>query len=276
MESLLLQYPEFSCAGLLAFVIAASAWRQQGDAHLPLWLAEPAKACLSVSSQGYLGWLSKMLMQANRRNNFSYGDYACFKVYGPLLTLLLLFVVPPYAVLALTVVAFVAPDAVLALKVAQRQKEIYRALPQALDLMVLCVDAGLGLDATLQKISSEGSGIGQALNEELNILGHEIFLGVDREHAYAELYNRTGVDQLKTLGSALNQANKLGLSLSRILRGQSDFIRKKQSQNAEERAMKLPIYMSFPLWFFIMPALMLLVLGPSLIKFYQEMHGPGL
>jgi tight adherence protein C len=138
--------------------------------------------------------------------------------------------------------------------------------------MVLCVDAGLGLDAALQRIATEATGITNALNDELGLLGREILLGMDRERAYRELYNRTGVDELKTLGSALAQANKLGLSIARILRAQSEFIRKRQGQKAEENAMKMPIYMAFPLWFFIMPSLMLLVLGPSLIKFYQHMQ----
>jgi tight adherence protein C len=139
--------------------------------------------------------------------------------------------------------------------------------------MVLCVDAGLGLEAALQKISTEDIGVAAALNEELSILGREIFLGVDREKAYLDLYYRTGVDELKTIGSALGQASKLGLSIARILRAQSDFIRKKLSQKAEEKAMKMPVYMAFPLWFLIMPSLMLLVLGPSLIRFYYSMHG---
>ena len=95
---------------------------------------------------------------------------------------------------------------------------------------------------------------------------------MDRERAYQDLYNRTGVDELKTFGSALVQASKLGLSVAQILRAQSEFVRKKQSQKIEEKAMKMPIYMAFPLWFCIMPSLMLLVLGPSLIKFYHQMH----
>jgi pilus assembly protein TadC len=271
-----MQYPEFVLAGLLGFLVLLGSAQGRDGLHFPPLLAEPAKSCLSLASHNYLSWIHRMRVQADLRSNLSLGDFASFKLYLPLLSLLLLFVLPLYAVVLLAVVAFFAPDAVLSIRVKRRQLEIYRSLPQALDLMVLCVDAGLGLDATLQKISSESSGIGKALNDELSILGHEIFLGVDRERAYQDLYHRTGVDELKTLGSALNQANKLGLSIARILRAQSEFIRKKQSQKAEEKAMKMPIYMAFPLWFFIMPALMLLVLGPSLIRFYQAMQGPGL
>jgi tight adherence protein C len=164
------------------------------------------------------------------------------------------------------------PDLILIICYKRRRREIHDSLVQAIDLMVLCVDAGLGLDATVQKIATGDTGLTNALNEELNILGREILLGLDREKAYQDLYNRTGVDELKTFGSALAQANKLGLSIAEILRAQSEFIRKKQSQKIEEKAMKMPVYMAFPLWFCIMPSLMLLVLGPSLIKFYHQMH----
>jgi len=146
-------------------------------------------------------------------------------------------------------------------------------LPRALDLMVLCVDAGLGLDSTLQKIANEKAAIAVALNDELQILGRDLLLGMDRERAYQELFNRTGVDELRTLGSALYQASKLGLSIARILRAQSEFIRKKQSQKAEEKALKMPIYMVFPMWFCIMPSLLVVVLGPSLLRFFQQLHG---
>jgi tight adherence protein C len=269
-----LEYPEFLVAGLLSLVVLLGL-SQESEWHWPGWLAQPAKSCLQFAPQGYLLWIAKSLVQANWRNNLSFGDFASYKVYLPLVSLLLLFLLPLYAVIITAFVVFWLPDLIVFISKARRQQQIRSNLPQALDLMVLCVDAGLGLDSTLQKVSAENSGLASALNEELNILGREIFLGLDRDIAYQELYNRTGVDELKTIGSALSQATKLGLSVARILRAQSEFIRKKQSQRAEEKALKMPIYMAFPLWFFIMPALMLLVLGPSLIKFYHHLHGGG-
>jgi tight adherence protein C len=272
----LFEYPEFILAMLLGFLVLFKLRReqeQQQNHHVPAWLAQPAKAFLSLSPNSYLSWINKQLLQANWRSELSFGDFSSFKIYVPLLSLFFVLLLPLYAVCIIAIASFFLPDLILFLCVKHRQQEIRQSLPQALDLMVLCVDAGLGLDATLQKVSTEGAGIKKALNEELNILEHEILLGIDRERAYQELYNRTGVDELKTLGSALNQAGKLGLSVVRILRAQSDFIRKRQSQKAEEKAMKMPIYMAFPLWFFIMPSLMLLVLAPSLIKFYHQLHG---
>ena len=95
-------------------------------------------------------------------------------------------------------------------------------------------------------------------------------LGMSRQRAYQVLYNRTGVEELRALTSALNQSTKLGLSIARILRGQADFLRTKLAQKAEEKSAKLPIYMAFPLWFCVMPALMVILLAPSIITFMQN------
>ena len=269
---MLFQYPEFMLAVVLLLLILFSSGREQGELHWPSWLAQPAKSCLSLAPDSYLLWINKSLTYAGWRNNLSFGDFAAYKMYLPFLAVFFSLFMPLYAVIALAALVWFAADLFLIACVKKRQISIRRSLPQALDLMVLCVDAGLGLDATLQRIASEATGISSALNDELGLLGREVLLGMDRERAYRELYNRTGVDELKILGSALAQANKLGLSIARILRAQSEFMRTRQGQKAEESAMKMPVYMAFPLWFFIMPSLMLLVLGPSLIKFYQHMQ----
>jgi tight adherence protein C len=278
--ALLLRYPEIVCASLIGVIMlimgARHTYEDGGDRfHLPPYLAEPAKALLMLMPEKYVRGLNSSLTQGNLRSNLSFGDFAGAKLYLPLLASLLTFYFPLYVAVIAAVILYWLPDLYLKVKVLRRRSEIERALPQAIDLMVLCVDAGLGLDATLQRIASENSELASALNDELVILGREILLGVDRERAYGDLYNRTGVDELKTLGSALHQASILGLSVAKILRAQSDLLRKRQSQKAEEKAMKMPIYMAFPLWFFVMPALMLLVLGPSLIRFYHSMSVAG-
>ena len=273
--ALLFEYPEVICASLIAGVLLILGLRQeqeQSSWHLPAIFAEPAKSVFVVLPAKYLRWLDQALMQANFRSNQSFGDFAGAKVYLALSAMILLAFFPPHIAAIVAIVLFWLPDLYLKVRVSRRQDEIRRALPQAIDLMVLCVDAGLGLDATLQRIASENSEVASALNDEFVILGREILLGVDREKAYTDLYLRSGVEELKSFGSALNQATKLGLSIAKILRAQSEFLRKRQSQQAEEKAMRMPIYMAFPLWFFVMPALMLLVLGPSLIRFYQTLH----
>lgn len=272
--NVLLEYPEFILAGLLGFVVLIGS-RKGGSWHWPNWLAQPAKMVLSFAPESYVSNLSKLLLYADWRNNQSFGDFASYKFYAVLLSLGFLPYMPLHMVLCLMFLGWFLPDMILFVCVKRRQNEIRDSLPQALDLMVLCVDAGLGLEATLQKIAIENNGIAKSLYEELNILGRDILLGMEKDRAYQELYNRSGVDELKTFGSALGQASKLGLGISRILRAQSEFIRKRQSQRIEEKALKMPVYMAFPLWFCIMPSLMLLVLGPSLIRFYNQLH-PGL
>ncbi len=269
-------YPEFLLSGILVALLIVQTLRTEPvPLNAPQWLAQPAQVMLESMPQKYQAWLKTTLLQAGWRGPRVIGDYACMKFLLPIAALLLYFALPLQAVIPLALCAFIAPDLILYLRHKQRQKEIATALPQSLDLLVLCVDAGLGLDAALQRMSQEGEAMPNALNDELKQLGTELLFGMDRQQAYEELYNRTGVEEIKTLSSALNQANKLGLSIVKILRAQSEFIRKKQSQKAEEKAMKTPIYMAFPLWFCIMPCLMLLTLGPSLIHFYRQL-GPGL
>jgi pilus assembly protein TadC len=265
-------YPEFIMAALLGIFLLIGG-RQERELHFPSWLAEAGKKFLSFMPGRYVLWINRTLMYAGWRSVYSLGDFAGLKLSLTFGSLLFAFYVPTYALPVIALIAWFVPDAILTIGKSARQQEIHNSLPQALDLMVLCVDAGLGLDATLQRIASDTASLSGALNEELTILSHEILLGIDREKAYQDLYNRTGVDELKSFGSALFQAGKLGLSISKILRSQSDFTRKKQSQKAEERAMRMPIYMAFPLWFFIMPSLMVLVLAPSLIRFYHQLHG---
>lgn len=268
----LFEYPEFIAALFLSVVALLGLRRESIERHAPDWLAEPARFVLNLLPAPYHTWTTQTLIYAGLRNSQNFGDFASFKVYAPLFSLTLMIVMPPHLVAALAIALWCAPDLFIIVKSKGRQSEIRTSLPQALDLMLLCVDAGLGLDATLHRLVSDNAGLSNALNQELAFLDQEILLGVDRERAYQQLYNRTGVDELKTLGSALHQAGKLGLSIARILRAQSDLVRKRQSQKAEERAMKMPIYMAFPLWFFIMPALMVLVLAPPLIRFYHQMH----
>jgi len=269
--SVLLNYPEFILASLLGIFMLFS-MRDKQEMHCPSWLAGPAVSCLMVAPVAYLAWIQKTLIQAGWRSGDSFADFASLKIYLPLLSLLLAFVAPLHIVLIIAAAFCFIPDLILLMYLKRRQQQIHDSLPRAIDLMVLCVDAGLGLESTIQKVASESTGLANALNDELNILSREVLLGMDRERAYQDLYNRTGVDELKTFGSALTQASKLGLSVAQILRAQSEFIRKRQSQKIEEKAMRMPIYMAFPLWFCIMPSLMLLVLGPSLIRFYHQMH----
>lgn len=268
---LFLDYPEFSAAGIICALFAFSLWKNHMKPSAPrAWLAEPAIALVSLFPAPYVNKLVSCLNLSGFRNNTSFGILCSLKVYTCLLSAAASMFIPPAATIPAAIAVFFLPDAILLVKMKRRQQEIRESLPQALDLMVLCVDAGLGLDATIRRIASENTIVSNALNDELLTLGRDILLGMSRERAYQELYNRTGVEELRALTSALNQSTKLGLSIARILRSQADFLRTKLAQKAEERSAKLPIYMAFPLWFCVMPALMVILLAPSIITFMQN------
>jgi tight adherence protein C len=274
----ILEYPEFILAAVMGGAILVVNSRQTGSGsswEMPGWLSGAGASFAGLLPEGYAAWLSKTLLWSGYRAASSLGTMLSIKILASLLLGLTAIFLPAIVAILLMPVGFMIPDAVLQVMCKRRQKQIGQSLPQALDLMVLCVDAGLGLDATLQRVTSEKSTVARALNDELLTLSRDVLLGMERERAYAELYRRTGVDELKSLASALNQAGKLGLSIAKILRNQSEFLRMKQGQKAEENAHKLPIYMAFPLWFCIMPALLLLVLAPSLIRFIQQAQ-PGM
>jgi tight adherence protein C len=266
------QYPELILAALLMPVLLLRrSFVAVDQIHLPVILSQPGSNLVNMLPSAYRAWLKRLQNHCAFRSNSAFSDVCGLK----LLLLLagffpLLFLSPALAIIA-AVSLFFAPDLFLVVAAERRRQQIRQALPQALDLMVLCVDAGLGLDATLQRVAAERAPLGHALNEELANLGRDILLGMDRARAYHEVYNRTGVEELKMLGSALNQSTKMGLSIAKILRAQADFLRTRQNQKAEERAGKLPVYISFPLWFCIMPALLLVIMGPSIITLINHL-----
>lgn len=262
-----MQYPEFILAFCLGLVFLVKNQRSPGN--LPLWLTAPALVLMRRLPVGYQRWLAKLQLWSGWRSNTAFGALAAAKIYPVILTGFSGIFLPLWLTMLLTIPAFFTADLVLLVLSRRRKARIKESLPQALDLMVLCVDAGLGLDATISRIASEKSAVRHDLNDELMILGRDILLGMEREKAYQDLYSRTGVEELKSLGASLNQAAQLGISISKILRAQSEFLRTKLSQQAEEKAAKLPIYMAFPLWFCIMPALMVIVLAPSFITFFE-------
>ena len=270
---LIFQNMEFAIAGLLAVIIFF--WKGEHNSHTQgvrsNVLDDIASAVTAVLPGTYHDWLKLQLSYAGMQSTAAVARLASFKVYPALISIALSLVLPFIWTVPLGIAVFFVADLVLISRVKARQAEIAASLPQAIDLMLLCVDAGLGLDATMQRIASDTSSVKNALNDELAKLGRDILLGMDRESAYHELYRRTGVEELKSFAAALNQSSKMGLSVSKILRAQSQFIRMRQNQKAEEKAARLPIWMAFPLWFCIMPSLLLILLGPSVLSFLEKL-----
>lgn len=153
------------------------------------------------------------------------------------------------------------PNFWLKSKVKQRQKEIALALASALDMMSVCVEAGLGFEAAMQKVATHDS---NALAEELGRVISEIRLGVRRTDALRHLADRTGVPEVGSFVAVLIQSDKLGVAIKDVLNAQADQMRLKRRQRAEEEARKAPLKMLFPLILFIFPALFIVLLGPSI------------
>jgi tight adherence protein C len=244
-----------------------------------LFLTRPAQDLLLLLPSRYVHHMEAQLKYAGLKGNSYLGKLAAWKIYPAVFGATILGINDQilYALVSFLALFFLS-DMVLASLVRKRQAEIRNAMPQMLDLMVLCVDAGLALDASVAKVASDRGSVPSALAEELTTLGRDVLLGMNREKAYLELYQRTGVEELRSFSSSLNQSTQLGISVARVLRNQAEFLRSKLSQKAEEKAAKLPILMAFPLWFCVMPALMILVLAPSLLIFFQQvkpMSGMG-
>ena len=156
-----------------------------------------------------------------------------------------------------------------------RQKEIQHALPDALDLLVVCVEAGLGLNQALVRVSEEIRHLSITTSQELLYTNAEIRAGTPRDEALRHLADRTGVDDIASLVTMLIQTDRFGTSIGRSLRVHSDVLRQKRRQRAEEAAAKTAIKMVFPLVFCIFPAMFVVIIGPGLMEIFGVLGGLG-
>ena len=164
--------------------------------------------------------------------------------------------------LAASAIGYLVPDSVLARMARARQLTIANQLPDTLDQLSICVEAGLGFDAALHRVSRSGRG---ALASEIARLLRELRMGVPRSEALDNLLERTDVPELRQFVHAVTQAETYGVPITRVLRAQSVEQREKRRFRAEERAMKLPVKVIFPLVFCILPTLFIVVLGPAFV-----------
>lgn len=168
-------------------------------------------------------------------------------------------------------VMFFLPDVAIWFMKRSRQDNIFYGLPDALDLMVVCVEAGLGLDQAMRKVSEEMRKTYGVLAEEFALCNLQLQMGSPRTEVLQELGSRTGVDDLKALAAILIQADKFGSSVAQALRVQSDSMRTRRSQMAEEKAAKTAVKLIFPLVIFIFPAIFVVLVGPAAITMINEM-----
>lgn len=149
--------------------------------------------------------------------------------------------------------------------VTRRQTAISAVLPDTVDLMTACVEAGLGLDQAISQLVQRKSKSVWAINQEMNRYLQEVSMGVGRAEALRGLGSRSGIEDLRHVVTALIQGDQLGVGVSQILRAQAQHLRIRRRQKAEEKAMKAPVKILFPLVFFIFPSIFVILLGPAAI-----------
>jgi tight adherence protein C len=164
---------------------------------------------------------------------------------------------------------FYMPDVYISRRSERRRAKILQALPDALDLMVICVEAGMGLDSAINKVAEEMRISCVELSDELQLMNLELRAGKQRTDAMKNLALRTNLDEISSLTTLLVQTDKFGTSMAEALRVYSDSYRTQRYQKAEEMAAKLPVKMVIPLIFFIFPSLFLVILGPAAINIYR-------
>jgi len=190
-------------------------------------------------------------------------------VWGPLVFALKFQGIMAVAAIALLWgAAFLYPDVLLNRKIADRQKEISRKLPDVLDLLVISVEAGLGFEQALDRTCTAVPG---ALSDEFRRMLHEIRIGSSRADALRAMAERTSVPELRAFILAMLQADTFGVSISRLLRAQADEMRIRRRLKAQEIAQKAPVKMLFPLVFCIFPSIFVVIIGPAFIQISRSL-----
>jgi tight adherence protein C len=181
------------------------------------------------------------------------GGYGLLKLFGPVAFM------------------FFLPDLVVGFLGSRRKQAIFLGLPDALDLMVVCVEAGLALDHAMRKVTEEMKKSVPVIAEEFGLCNLHMQMGRSRQQVLQDLGQRSGVDDLRALASILIQADKFGSSIAQALRVQSESMRTRRRQLAEEKAAKTAVKLIFPLVLFIFPGIFVVLVGPAAIRMMNEM-----
>jgi tight adherence protein C len=170
-----------------------------------------------------------------------------------------------------TGIGFYLPSVILWYLRTKRQEEIFLTLPDALDLLVVCVESGLGLDAAMRRVCEELGTHAKVISEELSLANFQLQMGRPRREVLHDLGVRTGVDDVKSLSAILIQADRFGSSIAQALRVQSDAMRTRRKQIAEEKAAKTAVQLLFPLILFIFPGIFVVLVGPAAINIMETL-----
>jgi tight adherence protein C len=166
----------------------------------------------------------------------------------------------------MTLVGYMMPVYWLERAMRLRQERLRRSLPDGVDLLVLCVESGLGLDAAILRVARETKPVHPDMSRELLVVSRKVNAGLTRADALRAMYERTGVEEVQVLVQNLIQSERLGSSVAKVLRVFAETLRRRRRQTAERKASVAPIKMTFPLVIMILPALFIVILGPALVR----------
>jgi tight adherence protein C len=230
-------------------------------------------------SEEELDALRQNLIQAGYRSKNNVELYSALRFgLAILLPLALLALQPQWrfwmlvlAALSLAALGYYLPAIIVTNAKQKRQEAIMRAFPDALDMLVASVEAGLGLDAAFRRIASETEEAGPLLAEELQLVNMEVSAGIPRVEALKHLETRTGLEELGSLVNVLIQAERFGTPVARSLRIHSEMVRTKRMQAAEENAAKISPKLTVAMIFFMLPCLIIILIGPAVIKVVRNL-----
>ena len=220
--------------------------------------------------------LRKQLIKSGYRDKkallFFYAIKVCLAIVFSVVALFLLSVFGKEVKAGLLVgitgaaIGFIFPNTFLDKQIAKRQQEIDRVLPDALDLLVICTEAGMGIDQSLLRVATNLGSKGKSLIEEIIITNREMNLGIERAECWNNMGGRSNSEELKNLARVIVQSEKVGSSIASVLRSQSEFLRMRRRQKAEETAAQMSVKMMIPLALFIFPCIMAVTIGPPVLK----------
>ncbi len=269
-------YAQLGGAGLPAVVDSGEKPPMYGVVTALAWTGEK----VPISAEEASMVRRELMMAGFRQDNAVAVFYGCKILSAIALLALALFLRPviappgPLSVLLPVFAAglgFFVPNFVLDFLITRRQDILRLSLPDALDLMVVCVEAGLGLDQALRSVSQELRLTHPELCEELSLVSVEMRAGVSRATALNNLADRTGENEIRKLVAVLVQTDRFGTSMADALRTHSDFMRVRRRQEAEERANKVGVKLILPIFFLMLPSILIVAAGPGILMLFKNL-----
>jgi tight adherence protein C len=253
---------------------------QEPQGGLTAKIINPIHKVIAPSGFSAQKKIRQRLIQAGLRSKQAYNTYLAIKVILAIALPLIYLAFSAYYTLTamaisiaglLAIAGFFAPNLFLLHLTKKRQLVMSRSLPDALDLMVVCVEAGLGLDMTFKRVGDELRSLNQDLSDEFYLTNLEVRAGKSRAESFKNMAERTGMPDIHNLMTILSQTSRLGTSVANALRIHADAMRVKRHQIAEEKAAKSGVKLIFPLILFIFPAILIVLAGPAAIRIMTQL-----